>query len=108
MFVCVCVCVCYLTQTVCLPICLSLSANTAKVFIDVQDENDHPPVFGRKLYIGGVTEDTRTFTSVLKIVVRQCVRACVCVYLWVQNDQISILNSHYYLDRLHPKYVFEI
>src|SRR4029434_6011605 len=80
--VCVCVCVCvYLTQTVCLPICLSLSANTAKVFIDVQDENDHPPVFGRKLYIGGVTEDTRTFTSVLKIVVRQCVRACVCVYL---------------------------
>ncbi|XP_042565502.1 protocadherin-15a isoform X2 [Clupea harengus] len=43
-------------------------SNTAKVFIDVQDENDHPPVFGRKLYIGGVTEDTRTFTSVLKIV----------------------------------------
>ncbi|XP_027133962.1 protocadherin-15 isoform X1 [Larimichthys crocea] len=42
--------------------------NTAKVFIDVQDENDHPPVFSRKLYIGGVTEDTKIFSSVLKIV----------------------------------------
>ncbi|KAG1963244.1 protocadherin-15, partial [Pimephales promelas] len=42
--------------------------NTAKVFIDVQDENDHPPVFTRSLYIGGVTEDTKTFTTVLKIV----------------------------------------
>ncbi|XP_056617163.1 protocadherin-15a [Triplophysa dalaica] len=42
--------------------------NTAKVFIEVQDENDHPPVFTRSLYIGGVTEDTKTFTTVLKIV----------------------------------------
>uniref|UniRef100_A0A3Q3JPT7 Protocadherin-15 n=1 Tax=Monopterus albus TaxID=43700 RepID=A0A3Q3JPT7_MONAL len=41
--------------------------NTAKVFIDVSDENDHPPVFSRQLYIGGVTEDTKIFTSVLKI-----------------------------------------
>ncbi|XP_028278961.1 protocadherin-15-like [Parambassis ranga] len=42
--------------------------NTAKVFIEVRDENDHPPVFSRKLYIGGVTEDTKLFSSVLKIV----------------------------------------
>uniref|UniRef100_A0A8B9LAL4 Protocadherin-related 15a n=1 Tax=Astyanax mexicanus TaxID=7994 RepID=A0A8B9LAL4_ASTMX len=41
-------------------------SNTAKVFIDVQDENDHAPVFTESLYIGGVTEDTKTFTSVLK------------------------------------------
>uniref|UniRef100_A0A3Q2Q5N3 Protocadherin-related 15a n=1 Tax=Fundulus heteroclitus TaxID=8078 RepID=A0A3Q2Q5N3_FUNHE len=41
--------------------------NTAKVFIEIQDENDHPPVFSRKLYIGGVTEDTKIFSSVLKI-----------------------------------------
>ncbi|XP_062415976.1 protocadherin-15-like isoform X1 [Pungitius pungitius] len=41
--------------------------NTAKVVIDVQDENDHPPVFSRPLYIGGVTEDAKTFTSILKI-----------------------------------------
>ncbi|XP_039994772.1 protocadherin-15-like isoform X5 [Xiphias gladius] len=41
--------------------------NTAKVFIEVQDENDHPPIFSRKLYIGGVTEDTKIFSSVLKI-----------------------------------------
>uniref|UniRef100_A0A8D3BG94 Protocadherin-15 n=1 Tax=Scophthalmus maximus TaxID=52904 RepID=A0A8D3BG94_SCOMX len=41
--------------------------NTAKVFIELQDENDHPPVFTRKLYIGGVTEDTKIFSSVLKI-----------------------------------------
>ncbi|XP_055018848.1 protocadherin-15a [Boleophthalmus pectinirostris] len=43
-------------------------SNTAKVFIEVQDENDHAPVFSRKLYIGGVTEDTKIFSSVLKIV----------------------------------------
>ncbi|KAM4607527.1 protocadherin-15-like [Polymixia lowei] len=43
-------------------------SNTAKVFIEVQDENDHPPVFSRKLYIGGVAEDTKTFSTVLKIV----------------------------------------
>ncbi|XP_041645580.1 protocadherin-15a [Cheilinus undulatus] len=42
--------------------------NTAKVYIEVEDENDHPPVFSRKLYIGGVTEDTKIFSSVLKIV----------------------------------------
>uniref|UniRef100_A0A3Q3WLX9 Protocadherin-15 n=1 Tax=Mola mola TaxID=94237 RepID=A0A3Q3WLX9_MOLML len=42
--------------------------NTAKVFIEVQDENDHHPVFSMKLYIGGVTEDTKIFSSVLKIV----------------------------------------
>lgn len=47
------------------------AANTAKVYIDVQDENDHPPVFSRMLYIGGVTEDTKIFSSVLKIVVRK-------------------------------------
>lgn len=43
-------------------------SNTAKVFIEVRDENDHPPVFTRKLYIGGVTEDTKIFSSVLKII----------------------------------------
>uniref|UniRef100_A0A8C1W541 Protocadherin-15 n=1 Tax=Cyprinus carpio TaxID=7962 RepID=A0A8C1W541_CYPCA len=42
--------------------------NTAKVFIDMQDENDHSPVFTRSLFIGGVTEDTKTFTTVLKVV----------------------------------------
>jgi len=50
---------------------LLFAANTAKVFIEVEDENDHPPVFSRKLYIGGVTEDTKIFSSVLKIVVRK-------------------------------------
>lgn len=50
---------------------LNFAANTAKVFIEVQDENDHPPVFSRKLYIGGVTEDSKIFSSVLKIVVRK-------------------------------------
>lgn len=50
---------------------LFFAANTAKVFIEVQDENDHPPVFSRMLYIGGVTEDTKIFSSVLKIVVRK-------------------------------------
>lgn len=48
-----------------------IAANTAKVFIEVLDENDHPPVFSRKLYIGGVAEDTKIFSSVLKIVVRK-------------------------------------
>uniref|UniRef100_A0A3P8XUC2 Cadherin domain-containing protein n=1 Tax=Esox lucius TaxID=8010 RepID=A0A3P8XUC2_ESOLU len=43
-------------------------SNTAKVFIEVKDENDHPPVFTRTLYIGGVAEDAKTFSSVLKIV----------------------------------------
>uniref|UniRef100_A0A669DYG2 Protocadherin-related 15b n=1 Tax=Oreochromis niloticus TaxID=8128 RepID=A0A669DYG2_ORENI len=41
--------------------------NTAKVVIDVQDENDHAPVFTRPLYIGGVAEDAKTFTSVLQV-----------------------------------------
>ncbi|KAF3853613.1 hypothetical protein F7725_014301 [Dissostichus mawsoni] len=40
--------------------------NTARVVIDIQDENDHPPFFSRPLYIGGVAEDAKTFTSVLK------------------------------------------
>uniref|UniRef100_A0A672QQM8 Protocadherin-15-like n=1 Tax=Sinocyclocheilus grahami TaxID=75366 RepID=A0A672QQM8_SINGR len=46
----------------------NLSVSSVCVFIDVQDENDHPPVFTRSLYIGGVTEDTKTFTTVLKVV----------------------------------------
>uniref|UniRef100_A0A8C9T570 Protocadherin-15 n=1 Tax=Scleropages formosus TaxID=113540 RepID=A0A8C9T570_SCLFO len=41
--------------------------NTAKVFVEVQDENDHPPVFTKQLYIGGVAEDAKTFTSVLQV-----------------------------------------
>uniref|UniRef100_A0A8C4H927 Cadherin domain-containing protein n=1 Tax=Dicentrarchus labrax TaxID=13489 RepID=A0A8C4H927_DICLA len=42
-------------------------SNTAKVIIDILDENDHPPVFSRSLYIGGVAEDAKTFTSVLQV-----------------------------------------
>uniref|UniRef100_A0A3Q2GQX7 Protocadherin-related 15b n=1 Tax=Cyprinodon variegatus TaxID=28743 RepID=A0A3Q2GQX7_CYPVA len=42
-------------------------SNTARVVIDIQDENDHPPVFTRSLYIGGVAEDAKTFTSVLQV-----------------------------------------
>ncbi|XP_071266111.1 protocadherin-15-like [Salvelinus alpinus] len=41
--------------------------NTARVFIDVWDENDHPPVFTKPLYLGGVAEDAKTFTSVLQV-----------------------------------------
>ncbi|KAF2988390.1 hypothetical protein EK904_010329, partial [Melospiza melodia maxima] len=41
--------------------------NTAKVFVEVKDENDHAPVFTKKLYIGGVSEDARMFSSVLKV-----------------------------------------
>ncbi|XP_034563499.1 protocadherin-15-like isoform X4 [Notolabrus celidotus] len=41
--------------------------NTAKVVIDIQDENDHHPVFTRPLFIGGVAEDAKTFTSVLQV-----------------------------------------
>uniref|UniRef100_A0A8D3E9S2 Protocadherin-15 n=1 Tax=Scophthalmus maximus TaxID=52904 RepID=A0A8D3E9S2_SCOMX len=41
--------------------------NTARVVIDIQDENDHPPVFTTSLYIGGVAEDAKTFTSVLQV-----------------------------------------
>lgn len=63
----------FLTSCACLIFVLFflLAANTAKVFIEVRDENDHPPVFSRPLYIGGVTEDTKIFSSVLKIVVRK-------------------------------------
>uniref|UniRef100_A0A8C1FKA5 Protocadherin-15 n=1 Tax=Cyprinus carpio carpio TaxID=630221 RepID=A0A8C1FKA5_CYPCA len=43
------------------------SGNTAKVFIDVQDENDHPPEFTKPFYLGGVAEDAKTFTSVLQV-----------------------------------------
>ncbi|XP_061491337.1 protocadherin-15 isoform X4 [Rhineura floridana] len=42
-------------------------SNTAKVFIEVQDENDHAPIFTKKLYIGGVSEDARMFSSVMKV-----------------------------------------
>ncbi|XP_066474848.1 protocadherin-15 isoform X2 [Tiliqua scincoides] len=42
-------------------------SNTAKVFIEIQDENDHAPIFTRKLYIGGVSEDARMFASVMKV-----------------------------------------
>ncbi|XP_043568302.1 protocadherin-15b isoform X1 [Chiloscyllium plagiosum] len=41
--------------------------NTAKVFIEIQDENDHAPVFTKSLYLGGVTEDAKTFTTVLQV-----------------------------------------
>ncbi|XP_023977064.1 protocadherin-15 isoform X7 [Physeter macrocephalus] len=42
-------------------------SNTAKVYIEIQDENDHPPVFQKKFYIGGVSEDARMFDSVLRV-----------------------------------------
>ncbi|NXF08455.1 PCD15 protein, partial [Smithornis capensis] len=42
-------------------------SNTAKVFIVVKDENDHVPVFTKKMYIGGVSEDAKMFSSVLKV-----------------------------------------
>uniref|UniRef100_A0A8C6P5J1 Protocadherin related 15 n=1 Tax=Nothobranchius furzeri TaxID=105023 RepID=A0A8C6P5J1_NOTFU len=42
-------------------------SNTAKVVVDIWDENDHPPVFTKSLYIGGVTEDAKTFTPVLQV-----------------------------------------
>ncbi|XP_061822727.1 protocadherin-15-like isoform X2 [Nerophis lumbriciformis] len=42
-------------------------SNTALVVIDIQDENDHPPVFTAPLFIGGVAEDAKTFTSVLQV-----------------------------------------
>ncbi|NXC25982.1 PCD15 protein, partial [Campylorhamphus procurvoides] len=42
-------------------------SNTAKVFVEVKDENDHVPVFTKKMYIGGVSEDARMFSSVLKV-----------------------------------------
>eukprot|EP00075_Anas_platyrhynchos_P026463 XP_027315716.1 protocadherin-15 isoform X1 [Anas platyrhynchos] len=42
-------------------------SNTARVFIEVKDENDHAPVFTKKMYIGGVSEDAKMFSSVLKV-----------------------------------------
>ncbi|XP_016296434.1 protocadherin-15-like [Sinocyclocheilus anshuiensis] len=42
-------------------------SNTAKFFIDVQDENDNPPEFTKPFYLGGVAEDAKTFTSVLQV-----------------------------------------
>ncbi|NWI88728.1 PCD15 protein, partial [Pitta sordida] len=42
-------------------------SNTAKVFIEVKDENDHVPLFTKKMYIGGVSEDAKMFSSVLKV-----------------------------------------
>ncbi|XP_062959083.1 protocadherin-15 isoform X2 [Cynocephalus volans] len=42
-------------------------SNTAKVYIEIEDENDHPPVFQKKFYIGGVSEDARMFASVLRV-----------------------------------------
>ncbi|XP_056385985.1 protocadherin-15 [Hyla sarda] len=42
-------------------------SNTAIVYIEVQDENDHAPLFSKKLYLGGVSEDARMFASVLKV-----------------------------------------
>lgn len=51
-------------------LCFCFLANTAKVVIDVQDENDHAPEFTRPLYIGGVAEDAKTFTSVLQVQVQ--------------------------------------
>lgn len=40
------------------------------MFIEVKDENDHAPVFTKKMYIGGVSEDAKMFSSVLKVKVR--------------------------------------
>lgn len=42
-------------------------SNTAIVYIEIQDENDHAPQFSKKLYLGGVSEDARMFASVLKV-----------------------------------------
>uniref|UniRef100_A0A5F8GV29 Protocadherin-15 n=1 Tax=Monodelphis domestica TaxID=13616 RepID=A0A5F8GV29_MONDO len=42
-------------------------SNSAKVYIEVQDENDHAPVFQKKLYIGGVSEEALMFSSVLRV-----------------------------------------
>ncbi|XP_068113953.1 protocadherin-15 [Hyperolius riggenbachi] len=41
--------------------------NTALVYIEIRDENDHDPQFSKKLYLGGVSEDARMFASVLKV-----------------------------------------
>lgn len=57
-------------------VCVCVLANTAKVVIDIQDENDHSPVFTRSLYIGGVAEDAKTFTSVLQVQVNVFKHPC--------------------------------
>lgn len=74
---------------------LLFAANTAKVFIEVLDENDHHPVFSTKLYIGGVTEDTKIFSSVLKIVVRkhQSQSVSFCSHLKSLQYRCSIDNQ---------------
>ena len=48
----------------CVRVCV---VNTARVLVEVGDENDHAPVFSRDVYLGGVTEDAKTFTSVLQV-----------------------------------------
>lgn len=48
-------------------VCVCPAANTARVVIDVSDENDHPPVFTKPLYLGGVAEDAKTFSTVLQV-----------------------------------------
>ncbi|CAN0436772.1 unnamed protein product [Lampetra fluviatilis] len=42
-------------------------SNSAIVIVYVKDENDNAPIFNQTLYLGGVTEETRTFTSVLQV-----------------------------------------
>ncbi|XP_061421297.1 protocadherin-15 isoform X4 [Lethenteron reissneri] len=42
-------------------------SNSAIVIVYVKDENDNAPLFNQTLYLGGVTEETRTFTSVLQV-----------------------------------------
>lgn len=60
----------YMTKAECIILCVFILGNTAKVVIDVQDENDNPPVFTRPLYICGVTEDAKTFTPILQVQVQ--------------------------------------
>ncbi|XP_044155596.1 protocadherin-15 [Bufo gargarizans] len=59
-------------------------SNTAIVYIEVQDENDHAPQFSKKLYLGGVSEDARMFASVLKVKV---------------SIEIQRKNYHFILER---------
>ena len=68
---------------VCIEQCVCVCpANTAKVVVQVQDENDHAPEFLQPLYLGGVAEDAKTFTSVLQVQVRHTwvsLPTCVCL-----------------------------